>query len=760
VNMDQNTLLKLLMTHVQDVVLVISMKGDILALNASAECLYGWKAQRVVKKNYFKLCENQEITPFILKKTLPKLSDSLSCVYETSIIDQTQLERIISWKINKIIDQKQKTAYVVAVGQDITALKKIENKQKDTANYLRCIMEYIPGYVFWKDQNLKILGCNANFAKVANETVDSIIGKSDYGLPWTKVQADQYRTDDLDVMLTSCPKLNIEETMRYADGSQAALLTHKMPLKNTEGKVIGVIGIFSDITDRKKAENELREAKEQLEIANQAKSQFIANMEHDIRTPASGIASLTALLASTETEPTKKENLELLANSAEQLLTVLTEILEFHSIEDGQAPLLEKRFSLRRIIQNVVNLEVPIAKMKDLKLETKIAANIPEFLIGDDFRTYRILLNLIGNSVKFTKKGKVTINVNLTENKKKTFTIKTLIADTGIGIPKDKQNEVFEKFSRLSPSSENHYTGSGLGLRVVKQFINEMGGEIYVESELGKGTTFTCLIPYKKCLANESLEESVSINQTTLKIPQLPKTRVLLVEDDQIAKLVEQDILKEKFGCLLDIASNGNAAIRISKNKKYDLIFMDLGLPDMDGKKLTIYLRAQGCKTPIIALTAHGLGKKEECIAAGMSDFLIKPISVEKVTNIVKKWLPRHIAKAKTKKKDINLNFAMRLHKNKELVNVLLKKLLNKFSVVKKDLKNIEKNKDFKKIYAILHNLKGACSYCGATKLQKALSTLEKKEINAENIQQIYKKLFDAIDATRLEIEKILKIKQ
>ena len=287
-----------------------------------------------------------------------------------------------------------------------------------------------------------------------------------------------------------------------------------------------------------------------------------------------------------------------------------------------------------------------------------------------------------------------------------------------------------------------------------------MGGEIYVESELGKGTTFTCLIPYKKCLANESLEESVSINQTTLKIPQLPKTRVLLVEDDQIAKLVEQDILKEKFGCLLDIASNGNAAIRISKNKKYDLIFMDLGLPDMDGKKLTIYLRAQGCKTPIIALTAHGLGKKEECIAAGMSDFLIKPISVEKVTNIVKKWLPRHIVKAKTKKKAINLNFAMRLHKNKELVNVLLKKLLNKFSVVKKDLKNIEKNKDFKKIYAILHNLKGACSYCGATKLQKALSTLEKKEINAENIQQIYKKLFDAIDATRLEIEKILKIKQ
>ena len=756
--MDQNILLKLLMTYIQDVVLVVSIKGDILALNASAECLYGWKAQRVVKKNYFKLCKDQEITPFILKKTMSKLFDSLSCFYETTIIYQKQQERIISWKINKIIDQKQKTAYVIAVGQDITALKKIETKQKDAANYLRCIMEYIPGYVFWKDQNLKILGCNANFAKVANETVDSIIGKSDYDLPWTKVQADQYRNDDLDVILTSQPKLDIEETMRYAEGSQATLLTHKMPLKNTEGKVIGVIGIFNDITDRKKAENELREAKEQLEIANQVKSQFITNMEHDIRTPASGIASLSALLASTEAEPARKEKLGLLANSAEQLLTVLTEILEFHSIEDGKTPMLEKRFSLRKIIQNVIDLEIPIAKMKDLKLETKIATNIPEFLIGDDFRTYRILLNLIGNSIKFTGKGKVTINVSITENKKKEFTIKIVISDTGIGIPKDKQGEVFEKFSRLSPSSEGRYTGSGLGLRVVKQFINEMGGEIYVESELGKGTTFTCLIPYKKCLANKSIEETIDTNQSPKKIPQLPKARVLLVEDDQIAKLVEQDILKGKFNCLLDVASNGNAAIRISKNKKYDLIFMDLGLPDMDGKKLTTYFRAQGCKTPIIALTAHGLGKKEACITAGMSDFLIKPISVEKVISIVKKWLPKHITKAKIKKKAINLNIAMRLHKNKELVNVLLKKLLNKFSVVKKDLKNIEKNKDFKKIYTILHNLKGACSYCGATKLQKALSILEKKEINAENIQQIYKKLFDEIDATKLEIEKILKI--
>ena len=636
--------------------------------------------------------------------------------------------------------------------------KKIK-KEKLLAD-LHKIAQMIPSPLYWFDENNVVLGGNDRIVEdIGGKSIREFIGKNPYEY-YPREMADTIIKNNNEVMRTGEIISGEEAIKDFTTGETKYYTAIKAPLHDDDGKIIGSIGTSINITDRKKAEKALIEAKEQLEIANQAKSQFITNMEHDIRTPASGIASLTALLASTETEPTRKENLELLANSAQQLLTVLTEILEFHSIEDGKTPILEKRFSLRKIIQNVVNLEIPIAKMKDLKLEAKIAANIPEFLIGDEFRTYRILLNLIGNSVKFTEKGKVTINISITENKKKEFTIKILISDTGIGMPKDKQGEIFEKFSRLTPSSEGRYTGSGLGLRVVKQFINEMGGEIYVDSELGKGTIFTCLIPYKKCLANESIEESTDTNQFPKKIPQLPKTKVLLVEDDPIAKLVEQEILKGKFNCLLDVASNGNAAIRISKNKKHDLIFMDLGLPDMDGKKLTIYLRAQGCKTPIIALTAHGLGKKEECIAAGMSDFLIKPISVEKVTNIVKKWLPRHIVKAKTKKKAINLNFAMRLHKNKELVNVLLKKLLNKFSVVKKDLKNIEKNKDFKKIYAILHNLKGACSYCGATKLQKTLSTLEKKEINTENIQQIYKKLFDAIDATSLEIEKILKIKQ
>ena len=641
----------------------------------------------------------------------------------------------------------------------------IRAKKPNITEYPREVVEKMPGNVWWKNKDLVYLGCNDRVLKVLGLTRAEFIGKTDDTL-WNKEIAAHLKQADIRVLKTG-KAIHLEETIVDKNGKRAIMLTNKSPLYDAHNKIIGIVGTSTDISARKLMEKKLHEVNEELTAAGQAKSQFITNMEHDIRTPAAGIAALTTMLTDSETDPVKKEKLGLLANAAQQLLSVLSEILEFHHIDYGQTPILEKRFSLQKIIQNVVNLETPAAKMKDIILESKIAANIPEFLIGDDFRIYRILLNLIGNSVKFTKKGKISINVSIAENNKKEMTIKILISDTGIGIPKDKQNEIFEKFSRVNPSNEGRYTGSGLGLRVVKQFITEIGAEIDLKSELGKGTTFTCLIPFTKCLANKSLNEVTHKNPPINNILLLPETKVLLVEDDQIAKLVGEDLLKEKFNCLLDIASTGNAAMRISKNKNYDLIFMDLGLPDMDGKKLASYFRNNGCTAPIIALTAHGLSKKDDCISAGMSDFLIKPISTEKVINIFCKWLPDKVKISNKNNNNTNnepnttsvidYKLAMRISKDKKLVKILLKKLQNKLPIIRKDLENAHLAKDIEKIHSLAHYLKGMCCYCGATKLQKSAATLEVTKKSSKKIPELYEKLSNDIQLTEDTIRKTLK---
>lgn len=395
--------------------------------------------------------------------------------------------------------------------ENLEQLKTLLEEKNSKIFRLKSVIDNLPGSIYWKDRNGVYLGRNVfshEKSKSVNleddtSTQDSLIGKTDYDY-FSKEVADGYRKNDLEVMETG-KELVKEETVVFPDGKKLIQLSSKRPLRDEKGNITGVIGNTVDITHLKEIEAELREAKEQLEIANNIKTDFIRNMEHDIRTPLGGVWGLANYLWKHEPDAQKKAYLGDITNCAKELMDYCNGILDFSKIELGILPILEKKFNLKKVIDRIMIIETPPAGLKKLNLTLDYDNHLPTILIGDPYRLERMLLNLVSNAIKFTEKGNVILRVKLLKYAKdnKNSIVRFIIEDTGIGIPQEKQDFIYEKFYRITPSNKNIYKGIGLGLRVVRQFITEMNGEIDLKSELGKGSTFICILPFKLPLTAE-----------------------------------------------------------------------------------------------------------------------------------------------------------------------------------------------------------------------------------------------------------------
>lgn len=369
------------------------------------------------------------------------------------------------------------------------------------------VIANMPGYIFWKNKKLEYMGCNNNLAEVSGLTnrID-IIGKKDTDFYWGKEQGANFIEDDLTVMRERITKVSEHKMpVKRPDGEYYIVRTEKMPLYQ-RNKVAGVVAVAVDITDQKKLEEKLIKEKHKSEAANLMKTAFMRNMEHDIRTPFSGIWAIANHLYETETDEKRKEDLRDVTQAAKELLDYCNSILDFSKIESGLLAVIDKKFNLFELVTSVMAMELPAAKHKQLTLESDIDHTIPPVLIGDAYRLQRILINLISNAIKFTSTGGVTVTVSLLKRQRKSALIRFIIDDTGVGIPEEKQDYIFERFSRLSLSNTGLYKGMGLGLQVVKQFMNELCGEIDVLSEVDKGTTFVCTLPFKIPLTHDFVE--------------------------------------------------------------------------------------------------------------------------------------------------------------------------------------------------------------------------------------------------------------
>lgn len=396
-----------------------------------------------------------------------------------------------------LVNEQGEIKGVLGVAIDITDEKILEQHliQQKQEN----IIANMPGYIYWKNKNSEYMGCNQNLAKVAglNDRLE-IIGKMDFDFEWgANGKAEKFIAEDLEVMSAKTTRVS-EDVMpiKRLDGNYYQVRTEKIPLFD-DGQVVGVLAVAVDITNQKLLEQQLKLEKEKAELSDKLKTEFVKNMEHDIRTPFSGIWGMSNYLWEQEIDEEKKELLGDISRSAKELLDYCNDILDFSKISTDEFPILNKNFNLRETFASLVDVMKPAIKMRNLSFKYLYDEKIPKIVRGDQRRLYRTLMNLLSNAVKFTSKGEIGIQVILKELEKREIVVQFIVSDTGIGIPKEKQDYIYEKFYKLNDSNKGAYKGMGLGLRIVQQYIHEMEGQIDLISQVNQGSQFICTIPFK-----------------------------------------------------------------------------------------------------------------------------------------------------------------------------------------------------------------------------------------------------------------------
>ncbi len=544
--------------------------------------------------------------------------------------------------------------------------------------------------------------------------------------------------------------------------------------KDAKGNVLGIVVVARDITEQKRIEKELTEAlviaelatgiaedaKRKAEIAAKmaktavrAKQQFLSNMSHEIRTPMNAIIGFTKVVLRTDLTLKQREYLTAIKMSGDALIVLINDILDLAKVDAGKMDFEQSPFKLSKSITAMLHLFEAKIHEKNIELIKIYDAGIPEVLLGDSLKLHQIIMNLVSNAVKFTSKGKITVSVNMLDEDEEKVTVEFVVKDTGIGIPENRIDTIFENFQQASSETARVYGGTGLGLAIVKQLVEPQGGKIHVKSKINEGSEFSFVLNFQKTNSIAAFEAELVELDTEIK-----DIKVLVVEDIALNQLLMKTLLDD-FGFELDIASNGKIAIERLQLKTYDIILMDLQMPEMNGFEATAYIRnVMKSNIPIVALTADVTTVDvEKCKAVGMNDYLAKPIDERvlftKIIGLVNKSIPKTGPELNKNEKNLKLRcidldyLLQRTKSDPHLMMEMISLYLEQTPLLIRSMKQSFQDKDWNALYLAAHKMIPSFSIMGinsdyeniAKKVQEFANTQSQTDSISDYILQLEK---------------------
>jgi PAS domain S-box-containing protein len=551
-----------------------------------------------------------------------------------------------------LCDEHDTPQQFIAIRTDITARKNMQASMVEAEQRLRRITNAVPGvvyqcvvghgsirYTFLSDRLTELRG------------LDSAALMANGRLAFEQiVEADRERCFS-EVMAAGAQRVGwrSDYQVQLPDGSLRWIRSEILPepLPTDDGSTL-FTGIWQDVTQLKKASEELRRAKDAAEVANRAKSDFLANMSHEIRTPMNGVIGMTELVLDTNLTHEQREYLEVVKSSSDALLRVINDILDFSKIEAGKLQIERVAFDLRQMVYDTLKMLALRAEAKNIKLIGDLPPDLPAIVLGDSGRLRQILTNLLGNAIKFTQQGKVVLRVSVSKLQEHQRQFMFSVKDDGIGIPESKLHSIFEAFSQEDSSITRRFGGTGLGLSISSRLVEAMGGQISVKSEVGCGSQFDFFLVME--VDDPSLPSVPKLltvsgdNLNSAKLPAVPlhKTAldILVAEDNQINQKLAVAVL-QRLGHRVTVVGDGQMALEVLALRRFDMVLMDMMMPRLDGVETTRRFRAmeQGGRTPVVAMTANVMpADRQRCLDAGMDDYLSKPLSMAELHRVLARF--------------------------------------------------------------------------------------------------------------------------
>ena len=624
-----------------------TLEGVIISWNRGAENIYQYTEKEIVGRNISVLVppeRRDELPPILDKIQSGEKVDRFETVRQRR--DGTLIP--VSLAISPVKDLAGKIVGFSTIARDVTERKLSEEaliQAKQAAELAKKEWEKtfdaVPDLIALIDTRHRIIRANRAMAEGFGQSPGDIVGRQCHEIVHNLPGPPQF-----------CPhaRLLISGKDEYCEVFEKRLdKTFDVtvtPLRDASGNIIASVHVMHDITDRKQTEEALHHALEQAEAATRSKSEFLANMSHEIRTPMNGVLGMLQILQATALDEEQNECVDVAMASANNLLRLINDILDFSKIEAGKIDIVESVFPLADLCRSMPSIFRSQIDKKGLQFAIDIAAGVPRIISADISRIRQVLLNLVGNAIKFTETGEVKVLVEAggLASPGKTM-LRFSVSDTGIGIPRDQIANLFNAFTQADGALTRKYQGTGLGLDIVKRLVELMGGGVRIESKPGKGTVvqfdIPAGVPADQALPGEEIRPPGATKPRAV-IPQL-NLKILLVEDDMVSRTMAQHFL-EKAGAKVTCAVNGEEALNaLAKGEKFDCVLMDISLPVMDGVTATQKIRAgegESKNIRIIAITAHAMvGDREKFLAAGMDDYIAKPVDMKALKEVIQRAL-------------------------------------------------------------------------------------------------------------------------